>query len=137
MEIKVYEKLPVYAVDIRNEVFVKEQGFLEEFDEIDKNALHLVGFHDNRSVATCRIFPKSESSYLIGRIAVRKAYRKCGFGSEIINAAETIINAAGGKTVYIHAQKRAVSFYEKLGYFPIGDPDEEEGCPHQMLCKEI
>ena len=137
MEIRVYVKLPVYAVDIRNEVFVKEQGFREEFDGFDKNALHLVGFIDDRNAATCRILSKDEKSYLIGRIAVRKKYRGNGFGSEIIRAAEKIIAAAGGKSVYIHAQKQAIGFYEKLGYFPVGEPDEEEGCPHQMLFKEI
>ncbi len=137
MEIRVFEQLPNEAVEIRNEVFVNEQGFQEEFDELDKTATHLVGFYDNKSVATCRIIRKSESAYLIGRIAVRKSLRGGGLGSEIIRSAENIIKTGGGKTIYIHAQTRAIVFYKKLGYFPIGDPDEEEGCPHQMLFKKI
>lgn len=137
LEIRVFEKLPVYAVDIRNEVFVKEQGFREEFDNADKRAMHIVGFIDDRSVATSRIIEQADGSFLIGRIAVRKQYRKQGLGAEIIAAAEKLISENGGKTVYIHAQEQAVLFYKKQGYSPIGEPDIEEGCPHQMLIKQL
>ncbi len=136
MEIRVYEKLPVYAVDIRNEVFVKEQGFKEEFDTADKNAIHLVGFIDGRSVATSRII-KCNGEYMIGRIAVRKAYRKCGYGAEIVYEAEKVIKSLDGTSIYIHAQEQAASFYERIGYIPTGERDFEEGCPHLMMKKEI
>ena len=42
MEIRVYDELPEEASRIRREVFVEEQGFMEEFDEIDGWANHLV-----------------------------------------------------------------------------------------------
>lgn len=44
MEIRVYDELPEEASRIRREVFVEEQGFMEEFDEIDGWANHLVLF---------------------------------------------------------------------------------------------
>ncbi len=137
MKVRVFENLPIDAIDIRNEVFVEEQGFREEFDAADETAIHLVGFIDDISVATSRILRQTDGSYLIGRIAVRRAYRKCGYGAEIIKAAEQIIADKGGKTIYIHAQTRVVPFYEKQGYFPIGFSDEEEGCPHEMLKKQL
>ncbi len=137
MEIKYYNKLPVYAVDIRNEVFVKEQGFTEEFDSDDKTAIHIVGFTDDRSVATCRIIKQSDNDYLIGRIAVRKAFRGRGLGAEIVSAAENVIKTMGGKRIYIHSQLQAATFYEKIGYTKTGETDEEEGCPHCMMKKDI
>ena len=137
MEIRLFPKLPVYAVDIRNEVFVKEQGFKEEFDEDDKEALHIVGFIDDRSVATSRIIKLTEESYLIGRIAVRKSFRKMGLGAEIIKFSEDVITKLGGKNAYIHAQMQAVPFYEKQGYLSIGEGDFDEGCPHQMMAKKL
>ena len=137
MEIKIFEKLPVYSVDIRNEVFVKEQGFCEEFDEADKIATHLVGFENDRSAATCRIIKRDDNSFLIGRIAVRKSFRERGYGSEIVRAAEEYIKSLNGSLIYIHAQIRAMEFYKKLGYLPIGEPDEDEGCPHQMMFRKI
>lgn len=137
MKILKYEKLPVYAVDIRNEVFVKEQGFKEEFDSDDKHAIHFVGFLDNFSASTCRVLKKNNEDYLIGRVATRKKYRYLGLGSEIIKYAENEIVNMGGKRIYIHSQIQALPFYTKLGYQPIGNEDEEEGCPHQMLFKDL
>ena len=36
LTVKLYEQLPEEAVRIRKEVFMDEQGFCNEFDEIDK-----------------------------------------------------------------------------------------------------
>lgn len=44
METKIYNQLPDEAKEIRLEVFVKEQGFEEEFDDIDETAAHIVLF---------------------------------------------------------------------------------------------
>lgn len=137
MEISVYCTLPDEAADIRTEVFVDEQGFREEFDSDDKNAIHLVGFIDGKSVATSRILKLSDSDFLIGRIAVRKAYRKCGYGAEIVLAAEKVIKENDGLSIYIHAQEQAARFYEKIGYSRTGERDFEEGCPHCMMIKRI
>ena len=55
MSICVYDSLPDEAVEIRENVFVKEQGFEKEFDEIDEKAIHLVMFgeHSHKPAATC------------------------------------------------------------------------------------
>ena len=44
MEIRYYDNLPEEAKTIRRAVFMEEQGFQEEFDEIDGQAGHLVMF---------------------------------------------------------------------------------------------
>ena len=71
MIIKEYNYLPEEAIKIRNEVFVKEQGFVEEFDEIDGIAKHIVLYEKEHPISTCRIYFNSEKqSFVIGRIAV-------------------------------------------------------------------
>ncbi len=42
MKYQFYNQLPKDAKFIREEVFMKEQGFLNEFDDIDSRCLHLV-----------------------------------------------------------------------------------------------
>lgn len=124
MEIKIYDKLPVYAVEIRMQVFVKEQGFSKELelDEFESIATHLVGFENDRMVATARyFFDTSRDSYLISRIAVMKEYRGKGAGAEIVKAAEKEIVKKGGKSAVIHAQMQAKGFYESIGYTSYGD----------------
>ena len=50
-------KIPTQeAKDIRIEIFRKEQGFQQEFDEIDNYALSFLGSIDGKPVATLRLF---------------------------------------------------------------------------------
>lgn len=140
MEIKIFDKLPVYAVDIRMEVFVKEQGFSKdlELDENEGKATHLVGFINGNMAATSRFFfDENRNAYLISRIAVKKEYRGKGLGAEIVKAAEKEIIRLGGKRTVIHAQLRVKEFYETLGYTAYGDIDLEEGVEHIMMEKNL
>lgn len=135
---RVYYTLPEEAVLIRQEVFVNEQGFKEEFDSIDKEAVHIVLFDGNMPVATCRFFKDNEKdTYIIGRVAVISAYRGQNLGSFILENACRLIKEAGGKKICLHSQKRVKEFYEKQGYCMYGDEDLDEGCPHVWLYKEI
>ena len=56
MNVKLYKSLPAAAMQIRTEVFVVEQGFVDLPDEIDNIALHFVAYDDERAIATCRTF---------------------------------------------------------------------------------
>ena len=68
---------------IRQSVFVEEQGFEYEFDDIDETALHLVLYDENDNpCATGRLF--FDDCMKIGRIAVMKEYRGQSLGSEVI-----------------------------------------------------
>ena len=69
MKTVIYKNLPACARELRQKVFVKEQGFRDEFDEIDATAVHLVLFADDGApAATCRIFrSEEEKTYILGR----------------------------------------------------------------------
>lgn len=136
MDFKEFGVLPREA-EIRREVFVEEQGFREEFDQTDQRAAHLVLFISGQAAATCRYIEKEEGGFLVGRIAVRKPFRKRGLGAELLKEAERRIAAKGGKRLLVHAQTQARGFYEKQGFSPFGEEDEEEGCPHVWMKKEI
>lgn len=74
MEVKVYDYLQEDAMNIRCNVFMSEQGYKNEFDEIDDRALHIVIYNNEKPVATCRIY-REDNTYILGRIAVDKSYR--------------------------------------------------------------
>lgn len=140
MEIKVYDKLPASAAEIRVKVFVDEQGFSKEleFDESEAIATHLVGFCDDSFAATSRFFyHEGHKAYLIGRIAVLKEHRGKGLGGKIVTAAEEEIKKLGGTKTVIHAQLRVKEFYESLGYEAFGEIDLEEGVEHIMMQKKL
>ena len=74
LHMEVYPALPTEAASIRKEVFMEEQGFVEEFDEIDHQARHIVVFNGEVPVGTCRFYWDQErNSYVLGRVAVRKS----------------------------------------------------------------
>ena len=50
------------AARIRKEVFVEEQGFQKEFDEIDPIALHVVLYRDGEPAATGRLFRRDRAA---------------------------------------------------------------------------
>lgn len=138
METKIYNALPDEAKEIRLEVFVKEQGFEEEFDDIDKTAAHIVLFDGSFPVGVCRVFTDPESGrVMIGRVAVRKAFRGRGLGADIIRAAENYAADTGASEIWIHSQEQAAGFYSALGYEDTGIHDFEEGCPHILMKKTL
>lgn len=131
-----YRYLQEDAASIREAVFVEEQGFLNEFDEIDSIALHLVLYDENHAAGTCRLYYSlSQECFIIGRLAIHKKYRKKHFGAELIKAAEAQVRRRKGQKIGLSSQKQAVPFYEKMGYHPVGEYYMDEHCPHIRMEK--
>jgi predicted GNAT family N-acyltransferase len=138
MLMKEYDYLSEDAIMIRNEVFVKEQGFNEEFDEIDGKATHIVMYDRERAISTCRIYYHIEKlSFVVGRIAVIKAYRGKNIGAKMLRYVENNIRKNGGKNVVLSAQVRVAEFYEKQGYKKSGEVYLDEDCPHIWMEKKL
>ena len=138
MEIKQYNGLCDDAMYIRETVFINEQGFRDEFDEIDKRAVHLVAYDEDKPVATCRFFWSDErSTYLLGRLAVLKEYRKNHLGAVIMKKTEEFVKESGGTSIELHAQEQAIKFYEKQGYSVCSEMEYEEHCPHYWMRKKL
>lgn len=138
VEIKKYTTLPEEAKRIRTEVFLDEQKFTVEFDEVDDIAAHLVMYDGEKAVAVCRYFFSEEKDcYMIGRVAVDKQCRGKNLGSRIMTAAEDFIREDGGKAVAVSAQCRVSGFYESLGYKKASDEYLDEYCPHILMKKSL
>ena len=123
---------------IRIEVFVDEQKFVDEFDELDDTSTH-IGFYDNGEIiAICRFFPYDDKgTYKLGRIAVKKSYRGKDVGRFVMETAEKEIKNLGGTSIKLGAQTRAQGFYEKCGFTAYGEVYKEEYCDHIMMTKVI
>lgn len=136
---KFFAYLPQEAKDIRTEVFVNEQKFENEFDDIDDIAYHLIIWNGAKAIANARLYrdDKQENSYIIGRLAVLKSYRNCHIGSELMRLLEEKVKTLSGKKISLSAQCRAKAFYEKLGYKASGEIYLDEYCPHIHMEKLI
>ena len=136
MNTKIFTTLPQDAKNIRIKVFMKEQGFENEFDEIDNLCHHIVAFDEGKPIGTCRFF-KESNHYTIGRVAVLKEYRNKHIGHLLLESAEKEIKRINGDVIVVHAQVRVSSFYEKQGYIQFGQIDDDEGVPHKWMKKRI
>ena len=139
VQVKVFNSLPEDSKLIREEVFVNEQGFKEEFDTVDYRAVHFVAYDDSETpIGTCRIFTEESARiYYLGRLAVRINYRKLNIGRVLLNAAESFARTEGAEYIYLHSQLRAMQFYQKCGYEEFGEIEPEEGCPHIWMKKRL
>ena len=133
---KVFKELNDDIRYIRDAVFVKEQGFNDEFDIIDESCFHLVFYENNKPVATCRYF-QEKGIYYIGRVSVLKKFRGLNIGNRIMQFAENEIKKSGGKLIEVSAQVRIKDFYTKLGYVEQGEIYLDEFCEHIKMVKVL
>ncbi len=138
MDIKIFKGLPDEAKNIRETVFVKEQGFIDEYDEKDAIASHFVMFDGEKAVATCRLFEtENPGIYMFGRMAVLKELRGKNLGRKMVEATEKHVCNNGGKGIILHAQLQARGFYEKNGFSAYGEIEYEQDQPHIWMKKEL
>ena len=122
---------------IREEVFCKEQGFVNEIDDLEDSSFHLLYYFNDLVIGVCRFYELEKDIYKIGRIAVLKEYRNKGIGREIVNSAISYIKELKAKKIYIYSQLHAVGFYEKLGFIVESDIFYEEDHPHKKVYLDL
>ncbi len=126
------------AVRIRRAVFMKEQGFVDEFDAIDPLAYHVVVYDSGKPIATGRVFfDQAGGSYKIGRVAVIPEYRGHHIGSIVVHELEQQIRLLGGDSAMLSSQLQARGFYQKLGYQIRGEKYYDEHCLHVEMVKSL
>lgn len=123
---------------IRKKVFMEEQGFEQEFDAIDEHCTFITMYDDETCIGCARVFEGEKPGQMIfGRLAVLPAYRGRGIGSKILEYAETILRRQGADEIQLHAQCRAMPFYQKLGYEAYGPVELDETVEHIWMKKKL
>ena len=115
---KTYDYLPSESMKIRHNVFVIEQGFIDEFDENDTKSIHVLMYENNEAIGTCRIiYSDIHKCLTIGRFAIEKEYRGKHLGQALMEETERIIiEKYGHIKIGVGAQKQAEGFYKSLGF---------------------
>lgn len=122
------------ALELRREVFVSEQGVpLElEIDEMDEAAIHFVLLLEGEVAATLRLLPQ-DNCVKIGRVAVKREYRKRGLGTRLMKLAIAHAVLGGFHGAILDAQVDSIPFYEKLGFSAEGEIFMDAGIPHRGM----
>lgn len=116
---------------IRREVFIDEQNVPEdmEYDEFDKQAMHLVIRDGERPVACGRVYFDG-NTFRIGRCAVRREARGQGIGDLLVKLLLLKAFEFTESAVRTDAQTAAQGFYERYGFVPTGETFMDVGIEH-------
>jgi ElaA protein len=125
-------------LSLRSEVFVVEQNCVYlDADSKDEDAWHLCGWQDDVLVAYVRILAPGVSyeEASIGRVLTNPAFRKNGYGVELMRVAiEKTLKQYGVQKIKIGAQLYLLNFYSNLGFEQTSEVYMEDGIPHiEML----
>ncbi|WP_173348805.1 GNAT family N-acetyltransferase [Ruminococcus flavefaciens] len=135
---RIYTYLSDDCRSIREQVFMKEQGFENEFDQIDQSCTHIVVYDENGApIGTGRLFSENDGEFFIGRVPVLREYRGRKIGLLIISGLEKEAVNQNASSISLWAQCRASGFYEKSGYTATDQFHDDEGCPHVLMRKEL
>ena len=126
-------------LQLRSEVFVIEQDCIyQDLDHKDQLAYHILGVLDNQIIAYARIF-KSGDNFLvpsIGRIVVKKEFRKFKYGYKLVeNSIQFIENNLKENNILISAQSYLTKFYNSLGFIQISEEYLEDDIPHIKMLR--
>lgn len=133
---------------VRRRVFVVEQHVPEELefdshDALDAAAAHVLAVRgDGLPLGTSRLLYGPEAQDRtggdpavgsLGRLAVAEEARGLGIGAALVRAVEELARERGLLVVDLHAQTRALGFYERLGYAAYGTEYDSVGIPHRGM----
>lgn len=131
----VFGSIPKEARKIREAVFVREQGFSDEFDQFDARSWHLVLFRDDVPIATGRFYFEDPETAHIGRVAVVPSYRGHQVGTYVVKFLMSKSKSLGVRKAVLLSQFDKRMFYHKIGFRedPDGEVIMEQGCPHIFM----
>lgn len=96
------------------------------------------GWFIEDELAACSIaLRKSPTHAKIRQMAVDPAFQAQGLGRQLLTAIERDLQQRGIATLELAARLEALGFYEKLGYYAVGERFVEVGIPHQEMRKTL
>ncbi len=147
IEFKWYEfsQLPLdllyQLLQLRSEVFVVEQNCVYlDADGNDYDALHLLGFENNKVVAYCRLMNMNalNKPLVFGRVVTAFSVRHKGYGKALL---KTFFNYCASnfplRQIHCSAQAHLINFYQAFGLKPSGEIYLEDGIPHIAMSSSL
>lgn len=122
------------TANLRYEVFtgdLKMPASIEK-DNYDHFAHHLIVEDGGQIAATGRLILKDDE-YLIGRIAVDKAFRGKQLGDLVVRMLVDRAFSIGAEEVVVHSMTPVIGFYEKIGFKAVSEPFTEATLEHVKM----
>jgi predicted GNAT family N-acyltransferase len=118
-----FEEMPLSneAFAVRHKVFVEEQGVDPklEHDQNEPLSHHYAVQLEAKTIGTAR-WRETEKGIKLERFAILKEFRNKGIGEILLKEVMNDVLPLG-KTIYLHAQLKAIPFYERHGFKKSGE----------------
>lgn len=126
------------ALELRKGVFQQELGWSPEQDNdlMDNYAFHLVLLLNDTPVATGRITYGSVGNARLGRICVKKEYRRQGIGDGLVKVLDYKASQMGMQFSSVETVPELEPFYRRIGYEKTGETANKYGMELQIMQKE-
>jgi len=128
------------ALALREAVFCDEQGVPRELevDGLDPVARHLVAVDEpgGEVVGTLRLLRDGDTAK-VGRVAVRRSWRRRGVASRMLEMAVERAQGEGCTRARLAAQMQATEVYAGVGFAVESEPFQEAGIEHVWMGREL
>jgi radical SAM protein (TIGR04043 family)/putative N-acetyltransferase (TIGR04045 family) len=125
------------ALQIRKDVFVREQGLFEtsDLDENDSSSTHIIVKYDDQIVGAVRVFPEKDgpNHWVGGRLAVRRNHRHNHVGELLVQEAMRYVKNRGCTRFTAHIQEQNVRYFSLLGWKAVGPVQIYHGKAHRLM----
>lgn len=117
---------------IRTTVFVVEQNVDRalEYEYEEEGNFYLL-YYNEKPAATAR-WRNTEKGIKLERFATLKEYRNKGLGSKLLKKIMNDVLPLN-KTIYLHSQIRAITYYERAGFRKKGERFVEANIEHYLM----
>lgn len=129
----------IETIRLRNNVLRIPLGLKLTDSDIASETEHIhIACYDNGELVGCLVLvPQNDRRIKMRQVAVAEDHQGQGIGRDLVLFSENYARQNGFSTMYCHARKNVVSFYEKLGYFTVGDEFIEVTIPHFVMEKSL
>jgi putative N-acetyltransferase (TIGR04045 family) len=127
---------------VRHAVFVEEQRLFSGSDADDHDqdpaTLQVLGFWAGEVAGAVRLYPLTDPGWWKGdRLAVLPPFRRHGVGAPLVRFAVQTASRLGGLVMVAQIQPVNVAFFERLGWYRVGEPAPYVGRPHQRMAIDL
>ena len=126
-------------VKLRDDILRKPLGLTLDPDELEneKDNMLIGAFEEEDMLGCCMLVEKDAASVRLRQMAVLNDLQGKGIGRALMNFAENLARDRGYATIFMHARKNVVGFYEKMGYVVSGNEFTEITIPHYVMEKKL
>jgi len=127
------------ALQLRTDVLRTPLGLKFTLEELEKDEAdaHFGSFQDDVIFACLTLAECPNGKMKMRQVAVHPDFQGKGLGKKLAIASEDYAKEKGFNTMFCHARKTAVPFYESMGYKTVGSEFLEVNIPHYLMEKEL